>query len=184
MQGLETRAQLEINPVESLRRCGCQKKEKLSIEDAVDRHFRVGPLWYHGSVQEMRIAGEYAMKFAVVVYETQEDFALRSNPATVGPYMAAYMAYSKALAEAGVADGGAGLHPPATATSIRIRDGKQTVQDGPFIESKEQVGGFFLLNVPDLETALKWAAKCPSASSGGVEVRAVLSPPPSDHVSR
>lgn len=124
------------------------------------------------------------MKFAVVVYETQQDFALRSNPETVGPYMAAYMAYSMALAEAGVADGGAGLHPPSSATSIRIRDGNQTIQDGPFIDSKEQVGGFFLLDVPDLETALQWAAKCPAASSGGVEVRAVLTPPPGDHANR
>ena len=64
--------------------------------------------------------------------------------------------------------------PPDTATSIRIPDGKRHIQDGPFIDAKEQLGGMFLIEVPDLDVALQWAAKCPSASTGGVEVRPVL----------
>lgn len=118
------------------------------------------------------------MKFAVIVYETAEDVALRSDPKTAPGYMAAYGAYSKALSDAGVAAGGAGLQPPATATTLRIRNGKRAVQDGPYADSKEQLGGFFVLDVPDLDTALQWAAKCPAAASGCVEVRPLLGPPP------
>lgn len=117
------------------------------------------------------------MLYAVIVYETQQDFAERSDPATAPAYMGLHMAYGKALAEAGIAAGGAGLLPPATATTVRLRDGKRHVQDGPFADSKEQVGGFYLINVPTLDDALKWAAKCPNASRAGVEVRPVLEPP-------
>lgn len=118
------------------------------------------------------------MRYAIMVYESDHDFKLRSDPKTVGPYMAAYGAYSAALREAGIAAGGAGLQPTHTATTIRIRDGKRHIQDGPFADTKERLGGFFLIDVPDLETALAWAAKCPSASSGCVEVRPELPPPP------
>jgi len=71
---------------------------------------------------------------------------------------------------------GAGLQPPRTATTLRIRDGQRHVQDGPYADSKEQLGGFFVINVPDLDTALAWAARSPAASSGAVEVRPVLPP--------
>ncbi|MBY0111848.1 MAG: YciI family protein [Phycisphaerales bacterium] len=118
------------------------------------------------------------MQYAVIVYETDRDLDQRSNPATAQQYMAAYIAYSKALSDAGIARGGAGLLPPSTATTVRLRDGKRHVQDGPFADTKERLGGFFLIEVPDLDTALAWAAKCPSASSGSVEVRPLLPPPP------
>jgi hypothetical protein len=118
------------------------------------------------------------MKFAVIVYETAQDMATRSHPDTAPGYMAAYGAYSKALSEAGIAAGGAGLQPPSTATTLRVRGGKRSVQDGPFADSKEQLGGIFVIDVPDLDTALQWAAKCPSVSTGCVEVRPMLGPPP------
>lgn len=78
--------------------------------------------------------------------------------------------------DAGEPSGGRGqaLQPSSTATSLRIRGGKRQVQDGPFADSKEQLGGFFIIDVPDLDAALEWAARCPSASTGGVEVRPVL----------
>lgn len=117
------------------------------------------------------------MLYAVIVYETQQDFAERTDPKHGPAYMGLHMAYAKALGEAGVAAGGAGLHPPATGTTLRVRDGKRHVQDGPFADSKEQVGGFYLINVPNLDEALKWAAKCPNATRAGVEVRPVLEPP-------
>lgn len=118
------------------------------------------------------------MRYAVLVYENEADFKERSDPKTMGPYMAAYGAYSAALREAGVAVGGAGLQPPSTATTLRVRDGRRHVQDGPFADTKERIGGFFLLEVPSLDVALEWAAKCPAASRCGVEVRPELPPPP------
>lgn len=117
------------------------------------------------------------MKYMMAIFETPADYAKRTDPAEAGPYWGAWGAYSKALFEAGVAYGGAGLEPPNLATSLRLRDGKRAVQDGPFADTKEQLAGFFLLDVPDLDTALDWAAKCPAAPTGGVELRPVLPPP-------
>ncbi len=114
------------------------------------------------------------MKFAIMVYELESDFLARSDGAKQSEYWAAYSAYAAALNEAGVAAGGTALQPPTVATSLRIKGTNRHVQDGPFVESKEQLGGLFLIDVPDLDEALKWAAKCPSASTGGVEVRPVL----------
>jgi hypothetical protein len=71
--------------------------------------------------------------------------------------------------------GGAGLQPPPLGTTVRERDGKRHVQDGPYADTKEQLGGFYEIDVPDLDTALDWAARCPSASTGAVEVRPNLS---------
>ena len=69
---------------------------------------------------------------------------------------------------------GAGLLPPATAATVRTGGGGRTVQDGPFAEVREQLGGFFVIEVPDMEAALGWAAKAPSSASGSTEVRPVL----------
>lgn len=118
------------------------------------------------------------MKYAIIIYENPSDFAARTDPAAAGEYWGAYTAYNQVLTEAGVMGGGAGLQPPATATTLRLRDGKRHVQDGPFADTKEQLGGFYLIDAPDLDAALSWAAKCPGASAGGVEVRPVLTMPP------
>jgi hypothetical protein len=117
------------------------------------------------------------MKFAISVIETPEDFAARTDPKTAASYMGAHFQYAMALRNAGVAAGGAGLQPPHTATTLRVRDGKRHVQDGPFADTKEQIGGFYLIDVPDLDTALEWAAKCPNATRAGVEVRPLLPDP-------
>lgn len=117
------------------------------------------------------------MKYAILVYETADDLQSRDHPERAPAYWGAHMAYAKSLVDAGVAAGGNGLKPPTMATSLRVRGGRHEVQDGPFIDSKEQLGGMYLIDVPDLDTALKWAARCPSASTGGVEVRPVLPPP-------
>lgn len=114
------------------------------------------------------------MKFAVLVMESEKDFASRADP----QYMGAHIAYAQALAKAGVAAGGAGLEGPAKAVTVKLQGGKQHVHDGPFADTKEQVGGFYVIDVPDMETAIKWAAKCPNASIAGVEVRPLLAPPP------
>lgn len=118
------------------------------------------------------------MRYAILVYESPDLMAERDDPAKAPAYWAAYSAYSKVLADAGVAVGGAGLLPPAAATTLRLKDGKRQVQDGPFADTKELLGGMFLIEVPDLSTALEWASRCPSAARGSVEVRPVLPPPP------
>ena len=120
------------------------------------------------------------MQYAILVYETPTDFETRNDPDKNGPYIGAYTAYSQALRESGVAAGGAPLSDPSYTTTLRLRDGVRQVQDGPFSETREQLGGFFLIEVPDLDAALKWAERCPAAQSGLVEVRPVLSMRPSE----
>ena len=118
------------------------------------------------------------MHYAILVYETPAEIAAREDPARQGAYWGAYTAYSRALVEAGVAAGGAGLQPPALATTVRLRGGERQVQDGPFSDTREVLGGFYTIDVPDLDAALEWAARCPSAATGSVEVRPQLPPPP------
>ena len=88
--------------------------------------------------------------------------------------MAAGRAYGAALMEAGVFVGGAGLASPRSATTVTVRDGKRQVHDGPYAESKEFLAGFGIIDVPDLDTALEWAARHPAAAFASVEVRPLL----------
>ena len=115
------------------------------------------------------------MKYTILVYETEAAFSSRADERRKEAYWGAYRAYTQALQAAGVMVGGAGLQPPPLGTTVRQRDGKRQVQDGPYAETKEQLGGFYEIDVPDLDTALDWAARCPAASSGAVEVRPNLS---------
>ncbi len=89
-------------------------------------------------------------------------------------WLGAYKAYMQAMADAGVLEDSKGLQPTTTATTLRIRDGKTQVQDGPFADTKEQLGGFHLIEVDDLDAALAWAARSPTALHGTVEVRPVV----------
>ena len=86
---------------------------------------------------------------------------------------AAYGAYTQALAEAGALKGSNRLRPTADATTVRIADGKSQVLDGPYADSKEQLGGYYLIEAPDLDAAISWASRCPGASHGTIEVRPV-----------
>lgn len=85
--------------------------------------------------------------------------------------MAAYMAYTEALAKAGVLKLNRRLSPSSTANTLRLAHGKTQVLDGPYIDAKEQLGGFFIIDVADREAALSWAARCPAVGHGVVEVR-------------
>ena len=87
--------------------------------------------------------------------------------------LAAYGAYMKAMADAGVSKGGQRLHPSATATTVRVKNGKTQVLNGPYAEIKEQLGGYFLIDAPDLDQAISWAARCPGAQEGAIEVRPI-----------
>jgi len=112
--------------------------------------------------------------YMLMFYQPTGDFESRNDPARSASYQAGWMAYVQAVYAAGIVKSGDGLQPPATATTLRVSDGKRRVQDGPFAESKEQLGGFFVIDVPDLDTALAWAARAPCAATGGVEVRPTL----------
>jgi len=113
------------------------------------------------------------MKVLIAASEAPEDFALRENKEKFGAYMEGWYAYSRALTEAGICLDGAALEPPSAATVVSVRNGKRTVEDGPFSDSKEQLGGFFILEVPDIATAAQWAAKCPAAKNGAVDARVI-----------
>jgi len=86
---------------------------------------------------------------------------------------AAYKAYTEALAKAGALQGSNRLQPVGTATTVRVSDGKSHVLDGPYADSKEQLGGYYLIEAADLDAAIAWANRCPGASHGTIEVRPV-----------
>jgi hypothetical protein len=111
------------------------------------------------------------MKYTILIYETAADFSARTDTKRKDALIGAYRAYSKALTDAGVMVGGTPLQPPRAATTVRQRDGKRQVQDGPYAETKEQLGGYYVVEVPGLDEALEWAARCPAAATGAVEVR-------------
>jgi hypothetical protein len=111
------------------------------------------------------------MKYTLLIYESESELSARTDARRCDAYWGAYRAYTQALTDAGVMIGGAGLEPPRRAATVRQRDGKRQVQDGPYADAKEQLGGYYVLEAPDLDTALEWAARCPAASTGAVEVR-------------
>lgn len=102
------------------------------------------------------------MNYTILIYESPADFAARTDPEKLQDYRAKWPPYIQALRDAGVFAGGAGLELPETATTIKMRDGQRLVQDGPYADTKEQLGGFVIVDVPDLDTALDWAARCPT----------------------
>lgn len=114
------------------------------------------------------------MKYAVLIY-SQEVPQEQVNPEQWGQVMNEYNAYTAMLNEKGVnTDGGEALHETKTAKSVRVQDGKKRVTDGPFAETKEALGGFYIINVKDMDEAVEYAAQCPGAKWGTVEVRPVI----------
>jgi len=114
------------------------------------------------------------MQYALLIYETPAAFAMRQGYDDDGtPLLAAWRAYHSALVDAGVYVGGNPLHVPEMGTTVRVKDGKRDIQDGPYANTKEQLAGFILLELPSLDAALEWAARCPAASIGAIEVRPV-----------
>jgi hypothetical protein len=107
------------------------------------------------------------MKYILLVHHPRASFEAPRDPAAA----AAGRAYGEALRAAGIFVAGAGLDGPATATTVSVRDGKRQVQDGPYAETKEFLAGFVIIDVPDLDTALEWAARNPSAALESIEVR-------------
>jgi hypothetical protein len=112
------------------------------------------------------------MEYMLLIHADESQFG-KLPDAVRNQALAAYGAYTQALNEAGVVRSSNRLRPASMATVVRVRDGKSEVQDGPFIETKEELGGYYLIDVPNLDAALSWAARCPGASHGTIEVRPV-----------
>jgi hypothetical protein len=115
---------------------------------------------------------EPAMKYLLLL-NTPEAEMMKLNEAQMHEKIAAYMAYTEALRKADALVDSTRLQPVATATTIRVKNGKTQVLNGPYAEAKEQLGGYFLIEAPDLDAAIGWAARCPGASDGAIEVRPV-----------
>lgn len=113
------------------------------------------------------------MRYVFVIHETPANLAERPAAAGEGEnaYVGAWRAYYQAVVAAGAYVGGAPLKSAATATTVRVRDGKRHVQDGPFAEAKEELGGFMIVDLPSVDAAIEWAARCPAAATGALEVR-------------
>jgi len=110
------------------------------------------------------------MEYIVLIYGDEKAWN-RMPKSQIEQVYAAYRKYTEELQKAGVMKGGSELKPTTTATTVRVRNGKRQVTDGPFSETKEQLGGYYLIDVPNLEAALDWAAKVPSAQEGSIEIR-------------
>ena len=115
------------------------------------------------------------MQVALLIQEPAAEFARREGP-DAPAYWAGWQAYTEALQQSGLMAGGAGLLPPATATTVRRSGDQLRVEDGPFADAKEQLGGFYLLNVETMEQAVEWAARCPTLPGGSVEIRRCMAP--------
>jgi hypothetical protein len=112
------------------------------------------------------------MQYLLMIH-ADEKAMLNASPEQNNARLAAYGAYMQAMSEAGVSKGGQRLHPTSTATTVRVKNGKTSVLNGPYAEVKEQLGGYFLIDAPDLDAAISWAARCPGAEDGAIEVRPI-----------
>ncbi len=112
------------------------------------------------------------MQYLLLIYGNEAGM-LNASKAQAEQMMATYGAYTEAMKKAGVLVGANRLRPTSSASSVRVADGKTKVLDGPYAESREQLGGYYLIDVPDLDAALSWAARCPGANHGTIEVRPI-----------
>lgn len=117
------------------------------------------------------------MQFMLSFTEPAADFAKRTNPELAPIYWSSWMSYIDAMGAAGIIVSGNGLEAPSTATQLRLRDGKRQIHDGPYPDTKEHLGGYFIIEVPSLDDALAWAERSPAALTGNVEIRPVMPPP-------
>jgi hypothetical protein len=113
------------------------------------------------------------MRYLLTIYGDESGWN-DATPEEASQIMAAYGAFGQAAQEAGVLLGGEGLQPTSTATTVRVRNDETLTTDGPFAETREQLGGYYLLDCKDLDEAIGWAARIPGAQSGSVEVRPIM----------
>ena len=112
------------------------------------------------------------MRYLCLIYSNEQAEAARSE-AEMNEVMAAYGAFTVDIQSRGVMQSGEALHPTSTATTVRVRDGEVLTSDGPFAETKEQLGGFYLVDCKDLDEAIEVASRIPGAQHGSIEVRPI-----------
>ena len=116
------------------------------------------------------------MRYMLLVYSTERAEA-QADPAEMQAIMQGHQAVMEGTMKAGILRAADPLHPTSTATTIRVQNGKPIVTDGPFAETKEQLGGYYILDCKDLDEAISWAGKIPTACKGGtgcIEIRPIL----------
>jgi hypothetical protein len=117
------------------------------------------------------------MKYLLLIYENEAAWAKLSE-AEAGAIFGEYMTYTQQIKDSGNYLAGEALQPVATATTVRVKDGKPLTTDGPFAETREQLGGFYMVEAKDLDEAIALAARIPASRSGSIEVRPVMPTPP------
>jgi hypothetical protein len=113
------------------------------------------------------------MQYLLLIYDEEKNWETMSDEERNGLF-GEYGAYTQELQASGKLVGGNPLQPTTTATTVRVRDGEQVVTDGPFAETKEQLGGYYLIEAESVDGALEWAAKIPGARWGSIEVRPIM----------
>jgi hypothetical protein len=113
------------------------------------------------------------MEYMLLLHSETSKNAEAVPEAARAQMLAAYRSYTEAITQAGIVRSTNRLRPAAAATSVRVREGKTEVHNGPFIETREELGGYYLIDVADLDQALAWAARCPAAAHGTIEVRPI-----------
>jgi len=113
------------------------------------------------------------MRYALLIYANEQAWASQTEEQSQAQFQE-YMAFTKDIVDRGIQQAGEALQPTATATTVRVRDGETMTTDGPFAETKEQLGGFYIVDCKDLDEALEVAARIPDARGGSIEVRPIL----------
>lgn len=113
------------------------------------------------------------MQYLLLIYH-DENANVKMSPQEQQALMAGYYAFGDEATQKGVLRGGEGLHPTTAATTVRVRNGKTVTTDGPFAETKEQLGGYYVLECRNLDEAIEWAAKIPDARGGSIEIRPIM----------
>jgi hypothetical protein len=115
---------------------------------------------------------ETTMRYALLIHSDEGNLQAPA-PGELTKMSADYAAFTEAMKKAGVYLGGDRLQPANTGAAVQTRDGQTTVLDGPYADTKEQFGGYYLIDVPNMDAAVQWATRCPAAARGTVEVRAI-----------
>jgi hypothetical protein len=113
------------------------------------------------------------MRYALLIYANEQGWANQTEEESQAQFNE-YMAFTKDIVDRGIRQAGEALQPTATATTVRVRDGETLTTDGPFAETKEQLGGFYVVECKDLDEAIEVAARIPDARTGSVEVRPIM----------
>ena len=113
------------------------------------------------------------MRYALLIYASEQDWASQSEEQAQAQFQD-YMSFTKDIVDRGIYQSGEALQPTATATTVRVREGETLSTDGPFAETKEQLGGFYVVEAKDLDEAIEIAAKIPDGRGGSIEVRPIM----------